>query len=248
MGYLWFRYLMEQSGGMRFATTWEDDLLTDTDYVAERIGVSEKGIDLLQAIVGRKEIGLEVVEEAFKDFDARGGRDFPEAFADFTAMLLLDNAKAPDATPFNTNPKYNLDRNAVWPGGIDLTTGFESGMRTHENRIFSLFPGFSILAEIELVLWEFDTDSMFEGTTDAGGGGGWELGNTSPAVWYILFRPFRDYAFTGEYGSQYDSMEFFFAGDMPWDPRYLRFKSGVSIFRVTGLDGFWVLGVDTDPL
>jgi len=248
MGYLWFRYLMEQSGGMRYPTAWTDDLGTDPDdryYIAERTGTSEHGIDFLRAVIGRKEVGLEVVEDAFSEFDTHGGRDFPQTFADFVAMLLLDNARDGWGNPLNTNAKYNLDRNAVWLGGIDGKTGFESGMRTHEDRLV-LMGGTLYLIELDgPLLWQSPNDSIWEGVTDTGGGGAWALGDNSPSVWYVLFEPFTDYSFTGQYGTQYDSMEFFFASDTPWVQSYQRFKSGVRIFRVTDMEGFWDLEEDT---
>jgi len=245
MGYLWFRYLMEQCGGMRFATTWEDDSQTDDDYVAERIGTNEHGIDFMRNLIGRKETGLFAVEDSFQMYDTHGGRDFPETFSDFIAMLVLDNARRLDGTFFNTNPKYNLNRNAVWPGGIDLTTGFESGMRTHEYRVFLVAPGFPVYVELEgPYLCYFEMNDAFQGTNDQGAGVAWQFGWSSPSVWYVLFEPIRDYTFTGQHGTEYDSIEFFFAGDKPWVSSYQRFKSGVSIIRVDGADGYWELDID----
>ncbi len=247
LGYMWFRYLMEQCGGMRFATTWQDDSDSDTDYVAERIGTAEKGIDFLRAVIGRKEVGLEVVQAAFSQFDTHGGRNFLTAFQDFLAMMILDNAKRYAGTALNSDARYNLDRNAVWPGGVDLTTGMNSGMRTHQTRLLLLSPGNATIEEIDGPnLYYFDTGAGFQGTTDAGGGASHDFGYDSPAVWYVLFQPNLDYNFTGEFGTAYDSMEFFFGGDTPWSPLYGGYESGVMIIRVENMQGDLELGDTLD--
>ncbi len=243
MGYMFFRYLMEQAGGMRFGDnhTWIDDKRgaeEDYDYIAERVRYDEEGIDFLRDMVATREVGLRAVETTFFEYDDHGRAHFRDLFADFLTMLVLDNAKDYRGRLLNTDPKFNLNREAIWPMGIDTTTGNPSGMRTHEWRQFRDFYVGWYWAPYEIdgpLLWDYgpyaNPNWHFTATATGGGFNG-AIGFDSPTGLFIHFEPRDDYDYSGDFGSYYDSMEFFFAAETPWYQAYMGYPGGAIWIRV----------------